>query len=65
MPQHSQDVAQWGQSNQNLNRHQKLGSPGRGSASARSAVARRQAGQGGGRGVAIILIVVCPTIVTA
>jgi len=59
MPQHSQDVAQDGQSNQNLSRAQKGASPGCGSGSARFVVVPRQAGQGGDWDVAIIMIVVC------
>ena len=47
MPQASQERVQGAQSNQNLRRVQKGGSPGLGSGTVRSVVADRQTGQGG------------------
>jgi hypothetical protein len=57
MPQHSQDAAQGGQSNQNFLRHIKGGSPGRGSGTPRTVVDPVQTGQAGGLGVASIALI--------
>ncbi len=57
MPQHSHDLKQDAQSNQNFFRHANGGSPDRGSGTARSAVGPWQAGQGGGFGVASIPLI--------